>query len=86
VLCQVLGHEGVRGNVGIAPHIFNTDPRLKESGHLHDRPVCIRYPLENTLGGPQSRSGRFTDQKNLSLLPVIEPESPDTLSTAWSLY
>ena len=76
----------MRRSVGTAPHIFNTDPRLKENGHLHARPVYIRDRLEKTLSGPQSVSGRITDKKNLPLLPVIEPDSSDVLRTAWSLY
>jgi hypothetical protein len=32
-----------------------------------------RYPLDRSLGGPQSRSGRFVKKKNLLPLPGFEP-------------
>jgi hypothetical protein len=81
VFCKVLRHVVVRGSVGTAPHILNTDFGLKESGHLHARPVCIQDSLEKTLlDGPRSMSGRITDQKNLPVVPVIEPDSQDLLS------
>jgi hypothetical protein len=31
------------------------------------------YPLDRSLGGPQSRSGRGGEQKNSQLPPGIEP-------------
>ena len=32
-----------------------------------------RYPLKRGLGGPQSRSGRFEEEENVSPLPEFEP-------------
>jgi hypothetical protein len=34
-----------------------------------------RNPLTTRLGVPQSRSGRFGEQKNLSLLQEIKPQT-----------
>jgi hypothetical protein len=31
------------------------------------------YPLDRKLGGPQSRSGRFDEEKNSQPLPGLEP-------------
>jgi hypothetical protein len=34
---------------------------------LYSQRNFLRYPLDRRLGGPQSRSGRFGDEKNLSM-------------------
>jgi hypothetical protein len=39
---------------------------------LYPRGKSPRYPLDRKLGGPQSRSGRCGEEKNLAL-PEIEP-------------
>jgi hypothetical protein len=43
-----------------------------------------RYPLNRKLGGPQKGFGRFTEEKNLLLLPgfVPGPSSLDRISTS----
>jgi hypothetical protein len=42
------------------------------------RPLYPRYPLERSMGGPQSRSGRGDEEKASLRLPEIEaqPSSP----------
>jgi hypothetical protein len=35
------------------------------------------YPLDRRLGGPQSRSGRRSEEKNSQPPPGIEPWNPD---------
>jgi hypothetical protein len=42
------------------------------SRSLYPRGKCTWYPLDRTLGGPQSRSGRYAVEKNISR-PEIEP-------------
>jgi hypothetical protein len=44
-----------------------------------------RYPLDRRLGGPQSRSGRRGEKKNLPL-SGIEPRSPDRPARSQTLY
>jgi hypothetical protein len=39
---------------------------------LYPRRKSLRYPFDKRLGGPQSRSGRRGEEKNLALLG-IEP-------------
>jgi hypothetical protein len=52
---------------------------MKVNGQLL-RPGCFIsekspwYPLDRRLGGPQSRSGRCGEEKNLLPLPGIEPQ------------
>jgi hypothetical protein len=41
-----------------------------------------RYPLDRRLGGPQSRSGRCGEEKNLLPLPGIELRPPSPLPVA----
>jgi len=55
---------------------------MELSGQLHDRPLypqgkSPRYRLDRGLGGPQSRSGRGGEEKNIHLPPEIEPYNPD---------
>jgi hypothetical protein len=33
----------------------------------------LRYPFNRRMGGSQSRSGRFREQKNILFLPGFEP-------------
>jgi hypothetical protein len=50
---------------------------MKVSGQFHT-PAALpqgkspRYPLDRRLSGPQSRSGRGSEEKNSQLLPGIE--------------
>jgi hypothetical protein len=37
-------------------------------------PLYFLYSLYRKLGGPQSQSWRYNEEKNLSLLPRIEPQ------------
>jgi hypothetical protein len=51
---------------------------MEVSGQLHAPAVLPqgknpRYPLDRTLGGPQSRSGRGGEEKNSQPPPGIEP-------------
>jgi hypothetical protein len=34
----------------------------------------LLYPLIRRLGGPQSQSGRFGEEKNLFSLPIFKPQ------------
>jgi hypothetical protein len=40
---------------------------------LYPQGKSPRYPLDNRLGGPQSRSGRGGEEKNFNPPPGIEP-------------
>jgi hypothetical protein len=42
---------------------------------LYPRGKNPRYPSDRTLGGPQNRSGRRGEKKNLVHLPRIDPDS-----------
>jgi hypothetical protein len=42
---------------------------------LYPQGKSFRYPLNNSLGGPQSRSGRCVEEINLLPSPSIEPRS-----------
>jgi hypothetical protein len=50
---------------------------MEVSGHLHVPTALpsgentLQYPLDRSLHGPQSRSGRCEEEKNLAL-PLIE--------------
>jgi hypothetical protein len=51
---------------------------MEVSGQLHVRPLYPQgkspwYPLDRSLGGIQSRSGRGGEEKNSQLLPGLEP-------------
>jgi hypothetical protein len=53
-------------------------PRILDLGTRWPRPLYAQgnspwYPLYRRLGGPQSRSGRGSEEKNSHLPPVIEP-------------
>jgi hypothetical protein len=52
---------------------------------LYPRGKNPRYPLDRRLGGPQSRSGRRGQKKNLPL-SGIEPRSPDCPARSQTLY
>jgi hypothetical protein len=49
---------------------------------VNNWPLSPRYPLDRRLAGPQSRSGSYGEEKNLLLLPGIEPRpsSPQPVS------
>jgi hypothetical protein len=44
------------------PHASDASPQRKS----------LQYAFNRRLGGPQGQTGRFGDEKNLSLLPVIK--------------
>jgi hypothetical protein len=51
---------------------------MEVSGHLHARPLypqgkSPRYPFDRRLSGPQSRSGRGSEEKNSQPLPGLVP-------------
>jgi hypothetical protein len=52
---------------------------MEVSGQLHTPRQLYtqyknpRYPTDRRLGGPQSRSGRGSEEKNSQLPPGIEP-------------
>jgi len=57
---------------GIAPPIRDLDIRLRSADNLQLPPLYPRYSLYRRLGGPQSWSGHFEEEKNL--LPLRELE------------
>jgi hypothetical protein len=79
-------HEDVWGSGDIAPQ-FLTWNEMEVSGLLHvpitlfqgEQPWC---PSDRRLGEPQSRSGRFGEEKNLFPLPEKEPEISAVQSVA----
>jgi hypothetical protein len=40
---------------------------------LYPRGKSLRNPLDRRMGGPQGLSGRYTEEKNLLLMPGIQP-------------
>jgi hypothetical protein len=65
---------------GIAPRILNLGTRWTWVASFTPRPLYTQgkspwYPLDRSLGGPQSRSGRGGEEKNSQPLPGIEPLS-----------
>ena len=67
-----------RGGGGIAPLILNlgiTGEGEWLSSHVGLFTSGLRYPVNRSLGGPQSRSGRFGEEKNLLPVRGIEPRS-----------
>jgi hypothetical protein len=50
---------------------------MKVNGHIYARPLYLHgnnpwYPLDRSLGGPQSRSGRGGEKKYSQPLPGLE--------------
>jgi hypothetical protein len=55
---------------GIAPRILYLGTLMEVSGQLHAPTALLRvksprYPLDRRLGGPQSRSGRGSEEKKI---------------------
>jgi hypothetical protein len=46
---------------------------LQVSGQLHAQPLYRRYALDRRLGGPQSRSGQFGEEKILDPTGIRTP-------------
>jgi hypothetical protein len=67
------------GSGGIAPRILNLCTRWKWVVSFTHRPLYPLYPLDRRLSGPQSRFGRFWEEKNSQFLPRIEPRSSNPL-------
>jgi len=69
---------------GTAPFILNLGTKWRRVVNIKFRRVIPgkepRYPLKRGLGGPQSRSGRFGEEENLSPLPEFEPRIVQPLS------
>jgi hypothetical protein len=64
---------------------------MEVSGHLHDLQLYPRenrpqYPLYKRMGGPQSRFGRYREEKNLLPLLGTEIRIGGLYPVAWSLY
>ena len=75
--CPCASYSGVCGSGGIAP-LINTGAKLRwlvsfTPRSLFPRINNLRHPLNSTLGGPQSLSGRFAEEKYLLPLSGIEP-------------
>jgi hypothetical protein len=63
---------------GIVPHILELGTRWRWVVSFTPRPLypqgkSLWYPLNRSLGGPQSRSGRGGEEKNSQTLPGLEP-------------
>ena len=74
-LSKVPRHKVTTESDRIVPRILGTTVRQR----LPSRPAALLlvkdtwHPLRIWLDGPQSRCERFTEEKNLSLLPGIKP-------------
>jgi hypothetical protein len=72
------------GSIGTAPLILNLGTKWRCVVNIKFRRVIPgkepRYPLKRGLGGPQSWSGRFEEEENLSPLPELEPQIVQPLS------
>jgi hypothetical protein len=78
-LCLTKHHamKAYRGNEGIAPRILDLGTRWRWVVSFTVRPLYPQgknpwYPLDRTLGGPQSRSGRGGEEKNSQPLSGLE--------------
>jgi hypothetical protein len=58
-------HEDVWGSWGLAPHSLHLSTRWKWVVSFTPRWKSPRYVLDGRLGGPQSRSGRGGEEKNI---------------------
>jgi hypothetical protein len=80
VINQASCHEDVSGSESIDPLFLTSAP---DGGQWSaSRPFRFipqgtrpRYPLDRRLGGVHSRSGRCGEEKNIFLLPGMEPNS-----------
>jgi hypothetical protein len=66
------------GNGGIAPCILYLGTRWRWVVGFTPRPLYLQgknpwYALDRSLGGPQSRSGRGSEEKNSQPYPRLEP-------------
>jgi hypothetical protein len=66
------------GSGCIEPHFLDLGTSFKVSGQLHAPPALPpgkgpRYPFDRRLGGPQSRSGRFGEDKILDPTGIRTP-------------
>jgi hypothetical protein len=71
--------QGIQISGGIAPYILNLGTSWIIVFSFTPRPLCSQeksrqYQLNKTLGGTQSRSGRFGEDKNINPLPGFEPQ------------
>jgi hypothetical protein len=80
ILNQVSHHEDAWGSGGIAPRTPNLGNRWMRLVSFTPRPPYSQgkspqYPLDRWLGGPQSRSGRGNEEKEIPFPPLsgIEP-------------
>jgi hypothetical protein len=65
--------EDMWGSGGITPHILNLDARYRIVVSFTPWPLSLLEELENRRpGGPQNRSGRCGENKNLLSLPRSE--------------
>ena len=68
-----------RGSTGVDPVILNFDTRWRSEVNFMPQPLYLRartrYPLNTSLVGPHSWSGRFGEEKNLPPLSGFEPRT-----------
>jgi hypothetical protein len=65
-------------------HTIKTYGGVEVQLHHSDLGIRLRprYPLARRLGGPQSRSGRDGEQKNLMPFPGVEPRASSSQPVA----
>jgi hypothetical protein len=78
------------GSRGIAPHILDFGTRWRWVASFTPRPLYSQgktpwYPLDRTLGGPQSRSGYGGKDKNSQPLPGLEPPIMKTVVQRYTI-
>jgi hypothetical protein len=77
-----------RENRSMAPPTLNLGAGWKCVVNFTPRPIdptkSPRYPLNMRLGGPQSWSGRFREQKNLSPLMETEPRTAQPVANHYT--
>jgi len=71
ILNYIPYYEYVWAGGGIAPRILNLGSRLVSftPRPLYPQGKILRYPLVRKLSGPQSWSGRGSEEKNSDALP-----------------
>jgi hypothetical protein len=80
---ETLFLENIWGNEGIAPSLLTSavdggEWSASRPGCFTPKEIALRYLLYRRLGGPQSRSGRYGEDKNI--VPIgnrTRPVKPD---------
>lgn len=67
-------HDDELCSKSIALRFFNLVTRWSLNGQFHPPRKASTYPLHRDLDVPQSLSGIGSEEKNISLIPAIEPQ------------